>query len=336
MNNEVSKKRDNRLLFVIHTECEFDWNGGFYQDDAKVSHAEELIAFVTKLATNKIKVVLAVDYVFVNSPSGQQALNHLLTQFPDLIEIGTHLQPWNTPPFLTLQNEVAEVDSFPGNLSYEQEFNKLATLTQKVHEITGRQPVTYLAGRYGIGKNTYTILKELNYLYDISVSPLSDFSQQSGPNYSKQNSTPSLQHGIRVIPHSSGVLTAFDKFTRKLNQNLNWYNKLNSSLIGKVMLKLSMARWVRVSPEGETAKDTQQLAKALLSTGQQHVLYSLHSPSLKAGLTPYVRDEKERQQLVDDALVFCQYAVQTLGLSSSLLQDIEPEWLTQVSGVQAK
>lgn len=289
---------------VIHTEEEFNWDEGFFKDNVEVTHAEQLKQFVLKAISAGAKVVLAIDFAFANSASGAAVLDHLSKFFASEIEFAAHLQPWNSPPLANENRQIDEIYSFPGNLTYELEYQKLKTLTEKVKSVTGFTPVTYLAGRYGIGENTHKILNKLGYKYDISASPFSDFSDKFGPDYSLIDNSVTVKNKIKCIPHSAGLISYFNAVSIYLMKYPQKYKALKGSLIGRVLLKALGVRWLRLSTEGFSIELLLKLKNTLEAMGTSQLLFSFHSPSLKAGLTPYVRDSEAAEVFTQESLNF--------------------------------
>jgi len=288
-----------KLAIVIHTEEEFDWNGGFYRSNTQVTHGKELIKFCDQLITLGAKITFALDYAFVNSKEGKMVIKHFLPQMNTNVEFATHCHPWVNPPFNDevtnngdKESPIEEVNSYPGNLSKELEFEKIRVLTQAITVITKQQPTTYLAGRYGIGKNTASILKTLGYTVDLSISPFVDFSHQKGPDFSNYNNKTFLNNTITNIPHTSGFVSYMPALSRYLNNSPSNFKKLNASLLGKILFKLLGVKRHRLSPEGFTLAEMKGVTKALLQTNTENLIFSFHSPSVKLGLTPYVTEQQ--------------------------------------------
>jgi len=198
----ANKNNTPKLAIVIHTEEEFDWNSGFFRSNNDVTHGKELIEFCEQMIIASAKITFAMDYAFVNSEQGQRVINHFKSRQEADVEFATHLHPWVTPPFIDENDKVDELNSYPGNLPYQVEFDKLNTLTKKIEELTYTKPFTYLAGRYGVGENSYNILKELGYKIDLSISPFANFSHQQGPNFSNYTNQAIYKNDIKCIPHT--------------------------------------------------------------------------------------------------------------------------------------
>ena len=248
------------LAIVIHTEEEFDWNGGFFTSNNKVTHGKALISFCEKLIAIGGKITFALDYAFVDSSQGQKVIKHFHEHYPNDIEFATHLHPWVNPPHdNNSQDEVSNLNSYPGNLAKEEEFNKLKALTDKITEICGDAPVTYLAGRYGIGKHTPSILKQLGYQTDVSISPFSDFRHQQGPNFSHYNNRLHKQDGLIHWPHTTAILALFPFIERYFNKNPAKYEYWQQNKVTSLVLKLLRVKRQRLSPEGFALNDLKKI-----------------------------------------------------------------------------
>lgn len=292
-----------KLSIVVHTEEEFDWDGGFYRCNDKVTHGKELTVFCEKLIQAGGKVIFAMDYAFVSSIEGKNLIAFFQQHYPQDVEFAAHLHPWVNPPFEDT-DPVPEKFSYPGNLPYSLEFEKLKCLTELIEKTVGRRPTTYLAGRYGVGPNSYSILAKLGYTHDVSISAFADFTHQEGPNFSQYTNHIVKKNGIECIPHSTGYISFLSNFSNYLNREPESLESLNSNFIGKVLLRLMGVRKVRLSPEGFNADEMQKLAKSLVSTNSQHLIFSFHSSSVKLGCSPHNMNENDSERLFNDSTHF--------------------------------
>ena len=103
-------------------------------------------------------------------------------------------EPWSAPICIPGSRRPTQKrsarNSYPGNLPRELEREKLARLTDRITERFGTRPTVYLAGRYGLGPNTATILEELGYEVDLSPCVPMDFTADGGPDYSGATNHP--------------------------------------------------------------------------------------------------------------------------------------------------
>src|SRR5262249_39372525 len=92
-------------------------------------------------------------------------------------EIGTHLHPWNTPPFLGVPGRDGDErvqKYYQFELGPERFRAKLETLHRAVAAVAGEHPRSFRAGRFGIDAPTLQELIPLGYEVDTSVTPLEE------------------------------------------------------------------------------------------------------------------------------------------------------------------
>ncbi|MDP5030332.1 hypothetical protein [Paraglaciecola sp.] len=285
-----------QLSIVIHTEEEFDWNGGFFKANDNVTHGEKLTQFCKALITEGAKITFALDYAFVNSQEGQKVIDFFKTQYNN-VEFATHLHPWVNPPFAE-GDQVTNFNSYPGNLGEQLEFEKLKSLTNIITEVCGVKPTTYLAGRYGISEHTVTNLKKLGYKTDVSISPFCDFTHQEGPNFSSYNNDIFVNNEILYWPHTTSVLAITPSLERWFNQKPSRFETYQKNFISRLLMKVLRVKRQRLSPEGFALADLKKITRAQMRLGQKDFILSFHSPSIKAGLTPYVKEQKDEDHFL--------------------------------------
>ncbi|MFQ5503764.1 MAG: methyltransferase domain-containing protein [Planctomycetota bacterium] len=87
-------------------------------------------------------------------------------------ELATHLHgEYVAPGLATLDFSTRSTSEMQWEYRTELEHAKLATLTQLFRQELGYAPLSFRAGRFGIGPGTGRILRELGYLVDSSVTP---------------------------------------------------------------------------------------------------------------------------------------------------------------------
>lgn len=305
----------NRLAVVIHAEEEFDWSKGPKVANQSVTHHKELMVLIDKLLDAEAKVTLAMDYPFISSEEGASVIERYRGLADSNIEFAAHLHPWVNPPHEELEQDgsVTGVNTYPGNLPKDQEYRKLENLTNRIEEVVGVRPVTYLAGRYGIGSNTASSLAKLGYKVDLSISAYCDFTHQNGPDFSRYGNKIFSKDGLIYFPHTSSVLSALPVFQHYANRHSAVFTEWQKSLLKKVIGKCLRMRRYRLSPEGVTLREMQQLIYSQQKIGQRDFILSLHSPSVKPALTTYTRDETETARLVSDTRDFVRWFIDELG-----------------------
>lgn len=288
-----------RLAVVIHAEEEFDWSKGVKTTNQSVTHHNELILLIDELLAAGAKVTLAMDYPFISSPEGASVVERFRGLADSNIEFAAHLHPWVNPPFedLALGDSVAAVNTYPGNLPKELEYKKLVRLTEKIESVSGVRPVTYLAGRYGIGNNTARSLVRLGYKIDLSISAYCDFTSQGGPDFSHYGNTIFERDEIIYFPHTCSILSTVSVLQDYANKHTSFFTQCQNNMIKKVISKCLRLRRYRLSPEGFSLKEMQQLTHSQKKIGQRDFILSLHSPSVKAAMTSYAKNHIESKQL---------------------------------------
>ncbi|MCA2018010.1 hypothetical protein LDJ79_17955 [Vibrio tritonius] len=287
-----------QLVIVIHAEEEFDWDGGFYRSNMDVTHADHLISVMDRIIELGGKITLAMDYPFITSMGGQKVVNRYRAQHGQSIEFATHLHPWVNPPFEDGRDEVANEASYPGNLSYDIEYEKLKVLTETIEQVSGVRPITYLAGRYGVGPNTQKIIKALGYQVDLSISSYCDFRHQQGPDFSRYSNRRFEQNELTYLPHTSSILAVLPPLRDYLNRRPETFTWIQQHRWFRLASKFLRVKRYRLSPEGFTAKQMAQVTQAQLAVGQQDFIMSFHSPTTKQGLTPYTRSDEDVARFV--------------------------------------
>ncbi|QUJ69319.1 hypothetical protein KDD30_21345 (plasmid) [Photobacterium sp. GJ3] len=302
-----------KLLVVIHAEEEFNWEQGFHSQNQAVTHHQALIPFMGELIGLGAKITLAMDYPFVDSPGGREVISHYQHSAGQHVEFAAHLHPWVNPPYHASSSAESEFESYPCNLSPEVEYEKIRVLTEKIQTVSGLPPVTYLAGRFGIGHHTNQHLRALGYQVDLSISAYCDFSHQHGPDFSDRTNAPFIDNKICHVPHTSSWLSLSRQIERKANRSPSWCKSLNRWHITRLLGKAFRLRKFRLSPEGNDFSQLRAITQAQLNIGQTVFVLSFHSPSLVAGMTPYVQTAEDSQLLKSTTRQYIEWFQQELG-----------------------
>ncbi len=84
-------------------------------------------------------------------------------------DFGAHLHSWSNPPFKDEAEKSRQ--TFPCELAREELKAKMVTLTEAIKTNLGVAPTAFRAGRWGISDEVMSVLKELDYKVDSSVTP---------------------------------------------------------------------------------------------------------------------------------------------------------------------
>jgi len=262
-------------------------------------------------------------------------------------EVGAHLHPWNTPP---LTEAFVPRNSMTRNLPAHLQLAKIQTLTAALEEAFGRRPVSFRAGRYGIGPETVAALQACGYLVDSSVSPFVSLEPvDDGPSFIGAPIVPyrldpsvdirqeSPNGALAEIPlsygFSRGPFDVVEPFQRLLEARpLRWLRAPGIAARTRLLRRLSL------SPEFQSVEDMLTLSSRLLENGARHLHISWHTPSLKPGLSPFTATAADVERLYasieayfDGLVRVTSFECMTVSEAAALL--LQPQ-LREVIGVQ--
>lgn len=283
-----------RLIVVLDTEEEFDWDAEFDRAATSVAHMPETRVFQELCEAYGIRPVYMADYPVATREPALSVLRPLIASGRAIL--GAHLHPWVCPPF---EEEVNRRNSFPGNLPPALERAKIAALQHALEAAYGVRPEIYKAGRYGIGPNTFAILEELGFTIDLSPAPPEDFTREGGPDFVARDLAPRWEGpggSVLSIP-STGALVGWAA-SPSLQRWLSATALSRRLRLRGIAARLRAIEGIKLSPEGHTAAELLRFVRALIARGQRLFVLSLHSPSLAPGLTPYARTIGERDALL--------------------------------------
>lgn len=243
-------------------------------------------------------------------------------------EIGSHCHPWNAPPF---EEENTEKNSMLCNLPVDLQYRKMKSLHNVITENFGIEPVSFRAGRCGYNEEVAKNLYRLGYQVDSSISPFIDWTADHGPDFSENFPVPyrfscdnvfqeSLDGTMVEVPMTIGF--AQENFSRcnRILKNLSRNHISKLKLIG-IMYHLHLLNRIWLSPEVSNSKEMIKLTKMMAKKKYEVFNMTFHSPSLKAGLSEFVKtvdDEKHLMKRIREYMVF----INELGIKAMKLKDI--------------
>lgn len=283
------------LAVVIHTEEEFDWNKPHDRSATGVTHMRHIDRAQGIFEEYGIVPNYVVDYPIAATESAFSPLKQF--QNAGRAVIGCHLHPWVSPPFT---EELNTRNSYPGNLPADLEREKLRLLTEIITESFGTPPRTYLAGRYGFGPNTASILEDLGYEVDISAAVPNNFTNDGGPDYSDFGNQPywfGQNRKLLGLPGNGGYVGLLRGGGSSLYKKLT-HPLLRQYKISGIIARTQLLERVRISPEDYSFQEMQRLTRVLVEDGIRVLVFSFHSPSVMPGGTPYVRNESQLNEFL--------------------------------------
>lgn len=275
-----------RFTILVDTEEEFDWSAPFSADQRAVTNVAALPAADLRLRDLGALPAYLVDHPVAVDPAAVDVLRSLATR-PGA-EIGTQLHPWVNPP---LAEPASAGNGFVGNLPAASEAAKLDVLTAAITAAVGRAPRVYRAGRYGIGPHTPRLLMERGYRLDSSMRARFDYRGEGGPAFTAVGN-----HAFRLDPEQTllelPLTTVFTGRLGKAGPHL-YPHPPSLSLVRGALARLGLLARVPLTPEGVPVAEALEAVRVALGEGTRVLNLAFHSPSLRPGHTPYVRDRRE-------------------------------------------
>lgn len=321
-------ERRPTLYVVVDTEEEFDWSKPFSRDQVGVTAIAEVGRLQTVLAPYRARPTYVIDYPVASTQSSADRLGELAARGE--CHIGAHLHPWVNPPHVEVVNGP---NSFACNLGAAVEREKIASLRDAIEMGLSVTPRSYKAGRYGFGPTTAETLEALGFDIDLSVNPHMDYTADSGPSFEGFEPRPKFfgrERQLLELPCTTDFVGAARRVGPALHRaaSARWLAPLRP--VG-VLARSGTLNRVMLSPEGNTFAEMRALTDTLYRDGVRSFSFTLHSPSLKPGCTPYVRTAAERDAFVDTINRYCDYFFTTLGGVPSTPADLYDELLGHMS-----
>ena len=305
------------FLVTIDTECDksFDWS---VQQPLSFRSIIEGIPQRLQPLFNMYQVkptYLLSPEVILNSDSVK-----ILKNMPGECELGTHLHAEFIDPGALMNSSATKV--FQADYSYEIEFNKMKNLTELFESAFGYSPVSFRAGRFGMGKNTLSILKKLGYLIDSSVFPLHTIVMKNSinnfydaphtvyfpdmSNYRRE--IPSDEAGLLEIPVTvySSFYNALPVFVRRPMSERAYLLALAKRLLGKRRVKPITLRPSSLSFD-EMKFVVDRSIECNRKNGIVFLTMMFHSNEIIEGASPYCISTEEVQKLLQSMNSVFQY-----------------------------
>ncbi|GGD88972.1 hypothetical protein GCM10011515_05810 [Tsuneonella deserti] len=281
-----------RSLLTVDTEEEFDWSGPFTRDRHGMSHFTHIPRFQSFCEELGVVPVYLVDWPVATSPQAVEVIGSAVSA--GRAEVGIQLHPWVNPPF---EEEVGAFTSYAGNLPFALEREKFFRLRDKIEQAFGVPPLIYRAGRYGLGRDTASILREARVPIDSSVRANFDYRAGHGPDYSRHPLAPYWVDSERALLE----LPLTTVYWGMLRRQGRWIHPLLGRIprMTGAFSRLGLLERIALTPEGVTAEEALRGIDMAIDDRLPLLVLSFHSPSLAPGNTPYVRSEADLERLYD-------------------------------------
>jgi hypothetical protein len=244
-------------------------------------------------------------------------------------EIGAQCHAWNTPP---LNEENTAANSMLCNLPAASQYAKMKCLQETIRARFDVGPIAFKSGRFGYGTTVARNLHRLGYKIDTSITPYTDWTREHGPNFtrfsprpfrfSSDNAFQECASGDLIeVPSTIGFLQ-HDFVRSNYIFNAVTRSPINKLRLAGILSRLRLLNKAWLCPELSDSQTMIRLARATMDNGYRALNLMFHSPSLKAGLTPFTRsegDEKRLFQRLREFLVFARDA----GIEPMRLSDVQ-------------
>jgi hypothetical protein len=156
-----------KLVISIDVEEEGLFFGRYPRTPTGVTNVAELdrLSFIPR--DFGLPLTLLATYPVARDPAACEVLKRWRDRYG--AEIGLHLHPWNTPPFIDLPDpEPVASENLPQALLRD----KFASLLSQVRTGLAVTPRSFRMGRFDAGRNVWSLLPEFGLEVDSSVAPL--------------------------------------------------------------------------------------------------------------------------------------------------------------------
>jgi hypothetical protein len=310
-----------KLVISIDVEEEGLFFGHYPRTPPGVTNVAELerLSFIPR--EFGLPLTLLVTYQVARDPEACRVLAHWRDHYQ--AEIGIHLHPWNTPPFLDLPDpEPVPAARLPRELLRE----KFANLTSQVQANLAVRPRSFRMGRFDAGPRVWSLLPEFGLEVDSSVAPLTlknadprGFLAPADPfplwdAGSQENKL--LEVPITIVPLVAGTPGLVDRLAAAGPPA--WGRGLRG-----------LFRYVGaagVQPAWYPLASMQLAARLHRRRGGRVLTMFFHSSELKAGATRLFPTEAAVGRFVDKIRTFLVWLVQTGPVQGVTLTQLGEDW----------
>jgi hypothetical protein len=310
-----------KLIVTIDTE-EDNW-GCYTPVGHTVENIERIPALQELFNQFNVKPTYLVDYPVVSNDRAASILKALLVK--GNCEIGTHCHPWNTPPFQEITNER---NSMLCNLPRGLQYRKIRFLHDAIRARFGVDSISFRCGRWGFAPDIARHLCELGYKIDTSIIPYTNWTREHGPDFSDVSPRPfkfSFDDICKAV--ADGPLVEVPATVGFLQSNFSLCSGILKLLTKKplsriplqgIFYKLNILNQVWLSPEVADTQSMVRLARRMMTNNYPVINLFFHSPSLKYGLSPFVRTKSEEATFLQRIREFLSFA-REVGIDSMTL-----------------
>jgi hypothetical protein len=310
----LDMKRGLKLVITVDVEEEGLFSGRYPRVPPGVGNVRELgrIEFVTR--DFGLPLTLLVTYPVALDPECGEVLDRWRGELG--AEIGAHLHPWSTPPFVELPGP----EPFPSDLMPESLLEaKLATLSTAIRGRWGVKPSSFRMGRFDLGRTVRRLLPTFGIRTDSSLVPF-----RFGPGAADHFMAPNEPFWLDEGETGEGRLLEVPLTQVALMPNLaaRAYELGLGLDKRRRFLLLSMLRTVAVvgiQPAWFPLASMLWAARLHGTRGGRVLTLFLHSSELLPGATPSYPSEASVQRLTRRIRLFLQWLTNTYSIEGVTL-----------------
>lgn len=295
------------FIITLDTEADNQWDHGREITIENMRHVPRFQELCNKY---KIKPTYLITSEVCEDGFAKEILNDY--QENDQAEIGAHLHPWTTPPFLNKDGYRYNDDNhaFANQLPDDLLINKLRYLTDQIGTSFGKRPTSFRSGRYGFNEKVAKALISNEYIVDSSVTPYMSWTafkglpgQEGGPDFMNKrpfpyrydhNDNTLVEIPVTIIP-TKFPLTMDNNFTRYYFNNVN--QKFILRGLRKIFFKYQPL-WLRPSPWMDL-NGLNDVVDTAMKIKLPFLVMIFHSSELMPDCSIYRTDSESIEKLYD-------------------------------------
>jgi hypothetical protein len=268
-----------------------------------------------------VKLTLLVTQSVLDDAPSLREIEHLKRDFD--CEVGAHLHPEETPPFLDAQQRETSLMRIPAALRAE----KLSTLVSALG-VHFPPPTAYRAGRWKLSRDDFPMLQEQGFLVDTTATPYVSWQLENGPDFThvrpepyKVNSSNMWEVPVTIGLNRGAALVGNNLVRRYLQYFSHPANGLHFpfDLVWKWGRPISPV-WLR--PTYTPLAALKRLGCWALRRYPDGVLNMMfHSNELVIQGRPFIRRQSDVDRIVERIVEACAYFVRELGAKSTTLSE---------------
>lgn len=314
--------KEMHIIVTVDVE-EDDWTG-YHRSIYSTENLREMPLLQRYFDDAEIMPTYLINYPVATDPFAVGFLKEISKD--GRCEIGTHIHPWNTPPF---EEPINDRNKMFCNLPEDLQYRKLRHLHETIRDNVKVSPVSFRAGRWAFDPVVARTIHRLEYKVDTSITPYTDWSDIVGPDYSDVPPDLHLYPVVDSHGNPNGTLLEVPASIGYLQKNNSYCNNIYKMFKKKYFEKIKVLGFLNrlnilnkiwLSPELCDIHHMIGLVERFRRDGQKIINMTLHSNSMKQGMNPFIKGKAELEKFKDNLQNFMKH-VKRQGIRSMRLAD---------------